>query len=95
MLDEDGDEVLINPNLIENEMHKRNVELRKKTGSYKPYEEEVDEYGMSKKQQILAKYDEGLDGSKERETFRLGMISFLVHLFVFNFRCLTPYVIFL
>jgi U4/U6.U5 tri-snRNP-associated protein 1 len=77
---------LINPNLIDNERHKRNIERRKQKSDYKPYEdEEVDEYGMvsilisafvnnslfqPKKQSILSKYDDDAEEPK-RETFRL------------------------
>ncbi|KAI3414210.1 hypothetical protein GPALN_011667 [Globodera pallida] len=71
ILDEAEDEVLINPNMLENERHKLNVEKRKKKDNYQPYEEEVDEFGQIRKQQMLAKYDESMDGEKERETFRL------------------------
>ncbi|CAD5225951.1 unnamed protein product [Bursaphelenchus okinawaensis] len=72
VLDDDGEEVLINPNLIDNERHKKNVELRKQKKDYNPYEdEEVDEFGMTKKQQILSKYDRDMDEPVKRETFRL------------------------
>uniref|UniRef100_A0A183BUD5 U4/U6.U5 tri-snRNP-associated protein 1 n=1 Tax=Globodera pallida TaxID=36090 RepID=A0A183BUD5_GLOPA len=40
ILDEAEDEVLINPNMLENERHKLNVEKRKKKDNYQPYEEE-------------------------------------------------------
>uniref|UniRef100_A0A1I7RX34 U4/U6.U5 tri-snRNP-associated protein 1 n=1 Tax=Bursaphelenchus xylophilus TaxID=6326 RepID=A0A1I7RX34_BURXY len=72
VLDEDGEEILINPNLVDNERHKKNVELRKQKKDYNPYDDdEVDEFGMTKKQQILSKYDRDLDGDVKRETFRL------------------------
>ncbi|KAL3067946.1 hypothetical protein niasHT_037936 [Heterodera trifolii] len=71
ILEDGADEVLINPNMLENERHKLNVERRKKKDHYNPYEEEVDEFGQVKKQQMLSKYDEGIDGEKERDTFRL------------------------
>ncbi|KAK0412728.1 hypothetical protein QR680_006372 [Steinernema hermaphroditum] len=69
VLDDDGEEVLVNPNLVENEMHKKNVELRKRKEVYRPYEQAMDEFGESTGQ-VLAKYDEELEGMK-RETFRL------------------------
>uniref|UniRef100_A0A915EEI4 U4/U6.U5 tri-snRNP-associated protein 1 n=1 Tax=Ditylenchus dipsaci TaxID=166011 RepID=A0A915EEI4_9BILA len=74
VLEDNDEEVLINPNLLENERHKRNIELKKKKGNYQPYEDDeaVDEFGQPSKQKMLSKYDEGLDGDeKERETFRL------------------------
>ena len=45
VLAEDDDEVLMNPNLVENEMHKKNVELRKRKDRYNAYEENLDEFG--------------------------------------------------
>ena len=76
ILDDEEDEVLINPNLIENAKHKANVEKRKKTAThYQLDNEEIDEFGQVKKPEILAKYDQGLDGDgKKRETFRLGFV---------------------
>ncbi len=44
MLDE-GEEMLINPNLIDNERYRKNVELRKRKDRYRPFDEEVDEFG--------------------------------------------------
>ena len=39
--------MLINPNLVDNERHKRNVERKKQKSDYNPYdEEELDEYGL-------------------------------------------------
>jgi hypothetical protein len=47
VLDEDSEELLINPNLVENERHKLNVERRKQKSDYSAYDEEtVDEFGM-------------------------------------------------
>lgn len=83
---DDGDEVLVNPNMIDDERTKRNVELKKRKDAYRPYDEQVDELGMvgvsfnfiyflnlyfqPKHQQLLAKYDEELEGVK-RDKFRL------------------------
>jgi U4/U6.U5 tri-snRNP-associated protein 1 len=76
ILEDDEDEVLINPNMIENERHKLHMERRKKKAThYQAYEdgEEIDEFGQVKQREILAKYDDGLDGeAKKHETFRLG-----------------------
>lgn len=37
--------MLVNPNLMDNERYKRNIENRKKGDRYKPYDEDVDEWG--------------------------------------------------
>ena len=73
-MEEDDEEMLINPNMLENERHKLNVERRKKKAThYQSYDEEIDEFGQAKRPEILSKYDEGMDGdAKKRETFRLG-----------------------
>uniref|UniRef100_A0A915N312 Uncharacterized protein n=1 Tax=Meloidogyne javanica TaxID=6303 RepID=A0A915N312_MELJA len=72
---EDADEeILINPNMVENERTKLNVERRKKKAThYQAYEEEeIDEFGQIKRKEILDKYNEGMDGeNKKKETFRL------------------------
>ncbi|VDN56019.1 unnamed protein product [Dracunculus medinensis] len=65
-----GDEILINPNMIENQRYARNAELRKKKDRYEPYAEDIDEFGLPKDKGLLSKYDEELNG-EERKTFRL------------------------
>ncbi|GMS80557.1 hypothetical protein PENTCL1PPCAC_2732, partial [Pristionchus entomophagus] len=67
---DDGDEVLVNPNIMDNERHKRNVELKKRKGG-KGFDEAYDEYGNAKQSQLLAKYDESLEGV-QKTTFRLN-----------------------
>lgn len=42
---DDGDEVLVNPNLLDNERHVRNVELRKRKDPNRNFDEDVDEFG--------------------------------------------------
>ncbi|CAD6193623.1 unnamed protein product [Caenorhabditis auriculariae] len=69
VLDE-GDEVLVNPNLIDNERTARNVELRKRKDPYRNFDEDVDKDGNLKSFGVLAKYDEELEGV-QREKFRL------------------------
>ncbi|KJH50474.1 SART-1 family protein [Dictyocaulus viviparus] len=64
-----GDEVLINPNLIENEKYARCVELKKRRELQRGFDD-VDEFGVQKSYGILNKYDEELEGVK-REKFRL------------------------
>ena len=72
VLDEDGEEVLVNPTLMYNEQLKKNKDLRNKKSTYNPYdEEEIDEFGVVKKKNLLSKYDEGDDGGETRETFKL------------------------
>jgi len=72
VLDEDGEEVLVNPTLMYNEQLKKNKDLRNKKSTYNPYDdEEIDEFGVVKKKNLLAKYDEGVDGPETRETFKL------------------------
>lgn len=41
VLDEDQEEVLINPNLVDKERLKRNLENKKKKTNYNPYEDDV------------------------------------------------------
>ncbi|MFH4974329.1 hypothetical protein AB6A40_001038 [Gnathostoma spinigerum] len=67
---DNSDEILVNPNIMEDKRHAKNVELRKRKDPYRPYDEDVDEYGMSKSHGLLAKYDEELEGT-ERPMFRL------------------------
>lgn len=84
MLD-DGDEVLVNPNLLDDERHVRNVELRKRKDPHRNFDEDVDEFGNVREFQlfkcvrmefqlknfgVLAKYDETLEGEQKKQ-FRL------------------------
>uniref|UniRef100_A0A0K0DDM9 U4/U6.U5 tri-snRNP-associated protein 1 n=1 Tax=Angiostrongylus cantonensis TaxID=6313 RepID=A0A0K0DDM9_ANGCA len=64
-----GDEVLINPNLVDNEKYARNVELKKRKELQKGFDD-VDEFGVQKSYGVLNKYDEELQGVR-REKFRL------------------------
>ncbi|KAK6753548.1 hypothetical protein RB195_012877 [Necator americanus] len=68
VLDE-GDEVLVDPNLIDNEKYARNVELKKRKELQRGFDD-VDEFGKQKSYGVLTKYDEELDGV-QREKFRL------------------------
>ncbi|CAI4223442.1 unnamed protein product [Auanema sp. JU1783] len=67
---DDGEETLVNPNMLDNERYKRNVELRKRKDAAKGFNEEFDRYGNPLDKGLLAKYDEELEGY-QRETFRL------------------------
>ncbi|KAJ1353402.1 hypothetical protein KIN20_010021 [Parelaphostrongylus tenuis] len=64
-----GDEVLINPNLVDNEKYARNVELKKRKELQRGFDD-VDEFGVQKSYGVLNKYDEELEGV-QREKFRL------------------------
>ncbi|KIH57841.1 SART-1 family protein [Ancylostoma duodenale] len=68
VLDE-GEEVLIDPTLVDNERYARNVELKKRKELMKGFDD-VDEFGKPKSYGVLTKYDEELDGV-QREKFRL------------------------
>uniref|UniRef100_A0AC34QUE7 Uncharacterized protein n=1 Tax=Panagrolaimus sp. JU765 TaxID=591449 RepID=A0AC34QUE7_9BILA len=47
VLDDNGEEVLVNPTLMYNEQLKRNKETRNKKSDYNPYDdEEIDEFGV-------------------------------------------------
>nr|XP_033811022.1 U4/U6.U5 tri-snRNP-associated protein 1 [Geotrypetes seraphini] len=72
VLDEEGSDVLLNVNLVDNEKARRNVELKKKKPEYKPYEEEesVEDMAIFKQKTILSKYDEEIDGEKKK-SFKL------------------------
>uniref|UniRef100_A0A8R1DVR8 U4/U6.U5 tri-snRNP-associated protein 1 n=1 Tax=Caenorhabditis japonica TaxID=281687 RepID=A0A8R1DVR8_CAEJA len=67
---DDGDEVLVNPNFLDDERHKRNVELRKRKDPRRNFDEDVDEFGNAKDFGVLAKYDETLEGEQKKQ-FRL------------------------
>ncbi|CAI2355212.1 unnamed protein product [Caenorhabditis sp. 36 PRJEB53466] len=67
---DDGDEVLVNPNMLDDERHKKNVELRKRKDPRRNFDEDVDEFGNLKNFGVLAKYDETLEGEQKKQ-FRL------------------------
>ncbi|KAK6010763.1 hypothetical protein OSTOST_24170, partial [Ostertagia ostertagi] len=67
---DDGEEVLVNPNLIENERYARNRELKRRKELQKGFDD-VDEFGnVQKSYGVLTKYDEELEGV-QKEKFRL------------------------
>lgn len=72
VLDEKED-VLVNVGLVDREKAEKNVELRKKKPDYNPYddEESVDDMVAFKRQSVLSKYDEEIDGEKKK-SFRLS-----------------------
>ncbi|KAK2723098.1 hypothetical protein QYM36_003332 [Artemia franciscana] len=69
----EGDEdTLVNVNIIDAERHAKNVELKKQKGTYQAYEEEeVDEFGMPKKKNILSQYDREIEAEKKK-SFVIG-----------------------
>lgn len=72
VLDE-KDDVLVNVGMVDKEKADKNVELKKKKPDYKPYDEEesVDDMVTFKPKNVLAKYDEEIDGEK-KTSFRLN-----------------------
>ena len=46
---DDGEDVLVNVNMIDDERGLRNIEIKKNLPGYQPYEEEFDEYGNVRK----------------------------------------------
>lgn len=75
VLADEGD-TLINVNMIEDERHKKNVQLRKKNPlhyGYDVYEDQYDEFGNFIPRNILGKYDEDMDGNPAQSSvFMLG-----------------------
>ncbi|KAG8180023.1 hypothetical protein JTE90_026627 [Oedothorax gibbosus] len=72
---EEEEDVLENVNIVDNERYAKNVENKKKKPDYKAYEEpEYDEFGILKKKNMLAKYDEEIEGEKKK-TFKIGNSS--------------------
>nr|XP_028565462.1 U4/U6.U5 tri-snRNP-associated protein 1 [Podarcis muralis] len=76
VLEEEGGDVLVNVNIVDNEKAKKNVELRKKKPEYKPYEEEesVDDMVLYKHKSVLSKYDEEIEGEKKK-SFKLDSVG--------------------
>ncbi|XP_059161083.1 U4/U6.U5 tri-snRNP-associated protein 1-like [Physella acuta] len=72
VLDEEDGDVLVNVNIEDDERAQKNTENKKQKPDYKPYDEpEYDEYGMLKPNNLLAKYDEEIEGAK-KDSFTLG-----------------------
>ncbi|KAJ7307540.1 hypothetical protein JRQ81_009565 [Phrynocephalus forsythii] len=76
VLEEEGGDVLVNVNIVDQEKAKKNVELRKKKLDYKPYEEEesVDDMVIFKQKNVLSKYDEEIEGEKKK-SFKLDSVG--------------------
>lgn len=65
VLDE-GEESLVNVNIIDDERYSKNIELKKKKPDYKAYDDEdPDQYGMFKMPKVLSKYDEEIEGERK------------------------------
>jgi len=73
ILDEEGGDVLVNVNMVDDERYKKNNEIKKQKPGYQPYEEDLDDSGLPKTKSLLAKYDSEIDGEK-RESFVLGTL---------------------
>ncbi|KAM9315059.1 U4/U6.U5 tri-snRNP-associated protein 1 [Pholidichthys leucotaenia] len=74
---EEEEDVLVNVGLVDREKAEKNVELKKKKPSYRPYEEEesVDDMVSFKSRSVLSKYDEEIEGEKKK-SFRLSTGGF-------------------
>ncbi|XP_019850472.1 PREDICTED: U4/U6.U5 tri-snRNP-associated protein 1-like [Amphimedon queenslandica] len=68
---DDGEDVLVNVSMIDDEKGQRNIEMKKNLPGYQPYEEEFDEYGNPITRSLLYKYDEEIEGQKIHK-FTLG-----------------------
>lgn len=67
----EGNDLLVNVNMVDNERYKRSVINKTKKPTYDPYaDENLDEYGFPKSN-VFDKYDEEIDGEK-KDTFVLG-----------------------
>lgn len=75
VLNED-DDVLVNPNMIDDEKFEKNVEnrkLRPELNGYNVFDEiEFDSEGNLKGKSVLGKYDEEIGGQKAKGTFVIG-----------------------
>ncbi|XP_064624219.1 U4/U6.U5 tri-snRNP-associated protein 1-like isoform X2 [Lineus longissimus] len=69
---DDGDETLVNYNIIDDEKAAKNVENKKRRPDYQPLDEgNVNEFGMFQQSNVLQKYDEEIEGEKSSR-FQLG-----------------------
>ncbi|KAF5308501.1 hypothetical protein FQR65_LT06166 [Abscondita terminalis] len=67
---EEGEDVLINVNMRENEKYQRSNENKKRKADHD--DEEVDQYGNLKPKSLLGKYDEEIEGEK-KDSFQIGI----------------------
>lgn len=75
VLDEEVGDTLVNVNMVDDERHEKNVQLRRKKVGYCPEEnEEWDEEGNFVQRSLLSQYDEELSGPK-RNIFTIGRSS--------------------
>lgn len=69
---DDGEDVLVNVNMLDNERYKKNVENLKRKPVYNAYDnDEFDEFGNFREKSVLSKYDIEIQGEK-KESFRIG-----------------------
>ncbi|PBC31912.1 U4/U6.U5 tri-snRNP-associated protein 1 isoform X1 [Apis cerana] len=69
---QEGEDVLVNINITDEERYQRNILNKSKKPGYDAYDDDnFDEFGFPKKT-ILEKYDEEIEGEK-KETFTLGI----------------------
>lgn len=76
VLDDKSGDTLVNVNMIDDERYRRNVSNKKQNPlsyGYNVYEEQYDELGNPIERGILEKYDEDLDGNKNKtKNFVIG-----------------------
>lgn len=71
---DDGEDVLVNVNITDEERYQRNILNKTKKPGYDAYDDDnFDEFGFPKKI-VLEKYDEEIEGEK-KDTFVLGVNS--------------------
>lgn len=71
---DDGDDTLVNVNMIDDERYRKNIDNKKLNPNqfgYNVYHEDVDEFGNPIERNILGKYDEEIDGHKKK-SFTIG-----------------------
>lgn len=75
---EEGDDVLININMRENERYQRSNENKKKKTLGHDDDDELDQYGNLRPKSLLRKYDEEIEGVK-KDSFQIGIDNALAH----------------
>ena len=70
---EDGDDVLVNVNIVDDEKALQNIENKKNKPVYNPYDDqEFDDQGNFKEKIVLGKYDDEIRGGPKKDSFVIG-----------------------
>lgn len=70
---EDGDDVLVNVNIVDDEKALQNIENKKNKPVYNPYDDqEFDDQGNFKEKVVLSKYDDEIRGGPKKDSFVIG-----------------------